>query len=206
MNPILKTETPALITLMEHWAKTIAKNGGVAAVTIQEGADRLRELQARAEKAEASAKLWEADALQRANNTEFWKARAEKTEAAMDTMATELGKMFLSAAERAYLNVELRRRAEKAEAELDRLRAEVENLKTDLFLALRQVNIPAGFWGRAASRYKARAEKAEASLHNLNLDLSTANHMIKLERDRADALQTRLNEIDAMLKSPDLID
>jgi hypothetical protein len=51
-----------------------------------------------------------------------------------------------------------------------------------------------------------RAEKAEASLHNVSLDLSTANHMIKLERDRADALQTRLNEIDAMLKSPDLID
>jgi predicted nuclease with TOPRIM domain len=49
----------------------------------------------------------------------------------------------------------------------------------------------------------ARAEKAEASLHNLNLDLSTANHMIKLERDRADALQTRLNEIDAMLNSPE---
>jgi hypothetical protein len=48
--------------------------------------------------------------------------------------------------------------------ERDRLRDEVENLKTDLFLALRQVNIPAGFWGRAASRYKARAEKAEAEL------------------------------------------
>jgi hypothetical protein len=128
----------------------------------------LAAMQARAEKAEASAKLWEADALQRANNTEFWKARAEKTEAAMDTMATELGKMFLSAAERAYLNVELRRRAEKAEAELDRLRAEVENLKTDLFLALRQVNIPAGFWGRAASRYKARAEKAEADTARLD--------------------------------------
>jgi hypothetical protein len=53
---------------------------------------------------------------------------------------------------------------------------------------------------------EARAEKAEASLHNVSLDLLTANHMIKLERDRADALQTRLNEIDAMLKSPDLID
>ena len=48
-----------------------------------------------------------------------------------------------------------------------------------------------------------RAEKAEASLHNLSLDLSTANHMIKLERDRADTLQTRLNEIDAMLNSPE---
>jgi hypothetical protein len=36
---------------------------------------------ARAEMAEASAKLWEADALRYANNTEFWKARAEKAEA-----------------------------------------------------------------------------------------------------------------------------
>lgn len=45
MNTTLRTETPALITLMEHWAKTVAKNGGVAAVTIQEGADRLRELE-----------------------------------------------------------------------------------------------------------------------------------------------------------------
>jgi len=35
---------------------------------------------ARAELAEASAKLWEADALRYANNTEFWKARAEKAE------------------------------------------------------------------------------------------------------------------------------
>jgi hypothetical protein len=33
-------------------------------------------------------------------------------------MTTELGKMFLSAAERADRNVELRFRAEKAEAEL----------------------------------------------------------------------------------------
>ena len=52
MSTIPRTETPALIMAMEHWAKTVAKNGGVAAVTIQEGADRLRELQARAEKAE----------------------------------------------------------------------------------------------------------------------------------------------------------
>lgn len=45
------------------------------------------------------------------------KARAEKAEAAIATMTTELGKMFLSAAKRADGNVELRRRAEKAEAE-----------------------------------------------------------------------------------------
>ena len=61
-------------------------------------------------------------------------------------------------------------------------------------------------YARNAEYWQSRAEKAEAQLHDLNLDLSTANHMIKLERDRADALQTRLNEIDAMLKSPDLID
>ena len=50
MNTIPRTETPALITLMEHWAKTISKNGGVAAVTIQEGADRLRELETEVER------------------------------------------------------------------------------------------------------------------------------------------------------------
>ena len=46
MNTTPRTETPALIMAMEHWAKTVAKNGGDAAVTIQEGADRLRELEA----------------------------------------------------------------------------------------------------------------------------------------------------------------
>jgi len=45
MKTTPKTKTADLITLMEYWAKTIAKNGGVAAVTIQEGADRLRELE-----------------------------------------------------------------------------------------------------------------------------------------------------------------
>ena len=41
----------------------------------------LAAMTARAELAEASAKLWEADALRYANNTEFWQARAEKAEA-----------------------------------------------------------------------------------------------------------------------------
>ena len=41
----------------------------------------LAAMQARAELAEASAKLWEADALRYANNTEFWKDRAERAEA-----------------------------------------------------------------------------------------------------------------------------
>jgi len=45
MGTIPRTETPTLIMAMEHWAKTVAKNGGIAAVTIQEGADRLRELE-----------------------------------------------------------------------------------------------------------------------------------------------------------------
>lgn len=52
MNTAPRTETPALIIAMEHLAKTISKNGGIAAVTIQDGADRLRELEARAEHAE----------------------------------------------------------------------------------------------------------------------------------------------------------
>lgn len=50
-----------------------------------------------------------------------------------------------------------------------------------------------------------RAERAEAKLHDLSLDLSTANHMIKLERDRADALQTRLKEIESALRKFNLI-
>ena len=45
MNTTSKTKTTDLIIVMEYWAKTFAKNGGVAAVTIQEGADRLRELE-----------------------------------------------------------------------------------------------------------------------------------------------------------------
>ena len=58
----------------------------------------------------------------------------------------------------------------------------------------------------SAAGWQARAERAEASLHDLSLDLSTANHMIKLERDRADALQTRLKEIESALRKFNLID
>ena len=50
MNTVPRTETPALIIAMEHLAKTISKNGGIAAVTIQEGADRLRELETEVER------------------------------------------------------------------------------------------------------------------------------------------------------------
>jgi hypothetical protein len=48
-----KTDTEVLIIAMRHWAKVVLSNGGVAADTISQGADRLQELQARAEKAEA---------------------------------------------------------------------------------------------------------------------------------------------------------
>jgi len=54
MNTELKTDTEILIIAMRHWAKVVLSNGGVAADTISEGADRLQELQARAEKAEAA--------------------------------------------------------------------------------------------------------------------------------------------------------
>jgi hypothetical protein len=96
-------------------------------------------------------------------------------------------------------------RAEKAEAELVQLRAENDEMRVQI-----EANKRKGGGCQCADdeacAHVRRAEKAEASLHNVSLDLLTANHMIKLERDRADALQTRLNEIDAMLKSPDLID
>jgi hypothetical protein len=60
MNTTPRTETTALIAAMEHWAKTVSKNGGIAAITIQEGADRLRELETElaAAKAEIENLIW----------------------------------------------------------------------------------------------------------------------------------------------------
>jgi hypothetical protein len=55
MNTELKNDTDILIIAMRHWAKVVLSNGGIAADTISQGADRLQELQARAEKSE---KLW----------------------------------------------------------------------------------------------------------------------------------------------------
>ena len=87
-------------------------------------------------------------------------------------------------------------RAEKAEAEVERLKdGGVQRIKDALAKTL-----------DARDAAIARAKLAEASLHDLNLDLSTANHMIKLERDRADALQTRLKEIESALRKFNLID
>ena len=83
------------------------------------------------------------------------------------------------------------------------LRAEVERLKDGGVQRIKDALATALDTRDAAI---ARAERAEASLHDLNLDLSTANHMIKLERDRADALQTRLNEIESALRKFNLID
>jgi len=55
MNTDFKTDTDTLIIAMRHWAKVVLANGGIAGDTISQGADRLQELQARAEKSE---KLW----------------------------------------------------------------------------------------------------------------------------------------------------
>jgi hypothetical protein len=90
MTTDFKTDTEVLIIAMRHWAKVVLSNGGVAADTISQGADRLQELKDRAEMAEASAKLWEADALRYANNTEFWQSRAQKAEAALADHITAL--------------------------------------------------------------------------------------------------------------------
>ena len=78
---------------MEHWAKTIAKNGGVAAVTIQEGADRLRELETEVErlkKDQIECGNWIGNKMLQPEWDSFkkslevinhWKTRAEKAEA-----------------------------------------------------------------------------------------------------------------------------
>ena len=131
--------------------------------------------------------------------------------------------------------VDMSVRASNAETELARLRAEVERLKdggvqrikdalataldtrdaaiaraerAEAALAARDAEYMRGgkMLAESAAGWQARAERAEASLHDLSLDLSTANHMIKLERDRADALQTRLKEIESALRKFNLID
>lgn len=54
MSTTPRTETTALdIAAMEYLAKTISKNSGIAAITIQEGAARLRELEAELAAAQA---------------------------------------------------------------------------------------------------------------------------------------------------------
>ena len=103
MNTTLRTETPALITLMEHWVKTVAKNGGVAAVTIQEGADRLQELQTEVEKLkkdQIECGNWignkmlqpEWDSFKKSLEViDHWKSRAERAEAECLEQARLLG-------------------------------------------------------------------------------------------------------------------
>ena len=53
MNTDFKTDTGGLVIAMRRWAKVALANGGIAGDIISLGADRLSELQARAEKAEA---------------------------------------------------------------------------------------------------------------------------------------------------------
>ena len=55
MNTDFKTDTGGLVIAMRRWAKVALANGGIAGDIISLGADRLSELQARAEKSE---KLW----------------------------------------------------------------------------------------------------------------------------------------------------
>ena len=126
MTTDFKTDTEVLIIAMRHWAKVVLSNGGVAADTISQGADRLQELKDRAEMAEASAKLWEVDALQRANNTEFWQSRAEKAEA-------ELAASRYETVQAAQEGLRECIRAEKAEAALaDHITAlEIANRSAD---------------------------------------------------------------------------
>jgi hypothetical protein len=82
---------------MEHWAKTVAKNGGVAAVTIQEGADRLRELETEVEKLkkdQIECGNWIGNKMLQPEWDSFkkslevinhWKTRAEKAEEQMNS-------------------------------------------------------------------------------------------------------------------------
>ena len=114
MNTVPRTETPALIIAMEHLAKTISKNGGIAAVTIQEGADRLRELEARAE-CERLKELLRIESAS-AQHALAWAERAEAEVKRLKGMRTAAEAIMTDVAE---ANEELAiARAEKAEAAL----------------------------------------------------------------------------------------
>jgi hypothetical protein len=138
--------------------------------------------------------------------------RAEKAESELaaakaerDLAITRLASILWSGAIDKRTCGDVQQWADDYTAELARLRAENDEMRVQI-----EANKRKGGGCQCADdeacAHVRRAEKAEAQLHDLNLDLLTANHMIKLERDRADTLQARLNEIDAMLKSPDLID
>jgi predicted RNase H-like nuclease (RuvC/YqgF family) len=184
MNPILKTEIPAIITLQARAEKAEAE---LVQLRAQEGdyikiiAEVLKcEQRPACEQPDNQLEApWEVVARLRAQNDQF-----------SDN---------LSAVGKAY-NAE-KDRAEKAEAEVERLTKHCSALEVEVTVLSEGLSED-----HAIYIANARAEKAEASLHNVSLDLSTANHMIKLERDRADALQTRLNELDSILKKHNLID
>ena len=152
MNTVPRTETPALIMAMEHLAKTISKNGGIAAVTIQEGADRLRELEARAE----------CERLKELLRIEFASAQhalawAERAEAALAEVEGQTSTTLLNMQQR---NADLRAEVERLRSDRDcekRLRKDADEFRENAIV---------------------RAERAEAALA---IERQTLSGVIKLK-------------------------
>jgi hypothetical protein len=155
---------------MEYLAKTISKNGGIAAVTIQEGADRLRELEAELVAAQAEC-LEQARLLGISGSREASLiARAEKAEAEVERLIARLYKGCDDERDMAIsegpghdvcgLASELTTRAEKAEAELAKVLTQLQII-TD-FAANPNVQELAQVRAELTAM-QVRAEKAEAA-------------------------------------------
>ena len=194
MNPILKTEIPALITLQARAEKAEAE---LVQLRAQEG-DYIKII-AEVLECEQRPACEQPDNQLEAPWEVVARLRAENDEMRVQIEANKRkGGGCQCADDEACAHV---RRAERAEVEVERLTKHCSALEVEVAVLSEGLSED-----HAIYIANARAEKAEASLHNVSLDLSTANHMIKLERDRADALQTRLNELDSILKKHNLID
>ena len=182
---------------MEHLAKTISKNGGIAAVTIQEGADRLRELEARAE-CERLKELLRIESAS-AQHALAW---AERAETALAEVEGQTSTTLLNMQQRnAALHAELAKiyslvaphgcdlapngiweTARAVSDLLASLRAEVEALKQSIESGQRVLR-------EDAERNAARAERAEAEVERLTMD----NRILTTRANSGDAQFTAVH-------------
>jgi hypothetical protein len=186
---------------MEHWAKTIAKNGGIAAVTIQEGVDRLRELEAELIYLRNENKLFKAaqkiseetdeqiilEVINLRTEVKELTARAEKAEDELVRLRTDLERFTGHGLLDCHAICDQR---DAAVAERGRLRAEVEQLKERLRIE------------SAASAHALHwAEKAEVDTTQLHSELNYAKASETLYHDELAAEREKVRVLREALES-----
>jgi len=186
---------------MEYWAKTFAKNGGVASVTIQEGVDRLRELETEAKRLRAQVALDEKAKALMLKVFHNEKDRAERAEAELSTERGQLrAEVELDEALQLATESSLKTaiaRAEKAENELKILKETFDHVTTIAIVSLLREaqeameNLPMGGIGRDGAT-QAEIDAAEESGHALEDDASYHQGQktwLILERAKAECLE-----------------